>query len=113
MIEVCTNGPLVKTRSVRVSTARFDFLVIYEKKINVVAERERLQKRIGEDRKGNGQWPASISNEQFLAKAPAQVVEGIRKRAQELAVLQRKRKSKLDALGCNGSQSQWQLSGQG
>ena len=36
--------------------------------------------------------------EQFLAKAPAKVVEGIRKRAQELAVLREKVQSKLDEL---------------
>jgi valyl-tRNA synthetase len=39
-----------------------------------------------------------LGNEQFLAKAPAKVVEGIRKRAQELTVLREKVTSKLDEL---------------
>jgi valyl-tRNA synthetase len=39
-----------------------------------------------------------LGNEQFLAKAPAKVVDGIRQRAQELAVVREKVKSKLDEL---------------
>jgi valyl-tRNA synthetase len=39
-----------------------------------------------------------LGNEQFLAKAPAKVVEGIRKRAQELQILRDKVNSKLDEL---------------
>ena len=41
-----------------------------------------------------------MSNEQFLAKAPAQVVEGLRNRASELTVLIEKTKSKLKELSC-------------
>jgi valyl-tRNA synthetase len=44
----------------------------------------------------NGQ--RQLSNEQFLAKAPAAVVEGIRRRAEELQILRDKAKSKLDEL---------------
>jgi valyl-tRNA synthetase len=54
-------------------------------------EFEQIEKEIG-----NGQ--RQLANEQFLAKAPAKVVEGIRKRAQELAVLREKVRSKLDEL---------------
>jgi valyl-tRNA synthetase len=39
-----------------------------------------------------------LGNEQFLAKAPPKIVEGIRKRAQELQTLREKVKSKLDEL---------------
>jgi hypothetical protein len=39
-----------------------------------------------------------LSNEQFLAKAPAKVVDGMRARAQELAVLREKAQSKLGEL---------------
>jgi len=39
-----------------------------------------------------------LSNENFLAKAPPSVVEGLRKRQQELAVLQDKTNSKLQEL---------------
>jgi len=40
-----------------------------------------------------------LGNEQFLAKAPEKVVEGLRRRGQELVVLQEKTKSKLKELG--------------
>jgi len=39
-----------------------------------------------------------LSNEQFLAKAPAKVVEGLRKRAEELQILREKAQSKLAEL---------------
>jgi len=42
-----------------------------------------------------------LGNEQFLAKAPAAVVENLRKQQQELAVLQQKTRSKLTDLGCS------------
>jgi len=44
-----------------------------------------------------------LSNEQFLAKAPEKVVEGLRKRAQELAGLREKINSQLD--GLNGTET--------
>jgi valyl-tRNA synthetase len=79
-------------------TARFDVHVIYERKIDVAAERQQLNKELEQIEKEIGNGQRQLSNEQFLAKAPAKVVEGIRKRAQELAVLQQKVKSKLDEL---------------
>ena len=39
-----------------------------------------------------------LSNEQFLAKAPEKVVEGLRRRAQELTLLREKMKQQLDEL---------------
>jgi valyl-tRNA synthetase len=42
-----------------------------------------------------------LGNEQFLAKAPANVVEGLRRRAEELVVLQEKTKSRLAELDSN------------
>ena len=79
-------------------TARFDVHVIYERRIDVAAERQQLNKELEQIDKEIGNGQRQLSNEQFLAKAPAKVVEGIRKRAQELAVLQQKVKSKLDEL---------------
>jgi valyl-tRNA synthetase len=80
------------------STARFDVHVVYEKKIDIVAERERLGKELDQIEKELGNGQRQLSNEQFLAKAPAKVVEGMRARAQELAVLREKTQSKLDEL---------------
>jgi valyl-tRNA synthetase len=79
-------------------TARFDVHVIYERKLDVAAERERLQKELDQIEKESANGQRQLSNEQFLAKAPAKVVEGIRKRAQELAVLREKVESKLGEL---------------
>jgi valyl-tRNA synthetase len=79
-------------------TARFDVHVIYEKKIDVAAERERLKKELEQIEKEFANGQRQLSNEQFLAKAPAKVVEGIRRRAQELEILREKVKSKLDEL---------------
>jgi len=81
------------------STARFDVHVIYERKIDVAVERERLKKELEQIEKEIGNGQRQLGNEQFLAKAPARVVEGIRKRAQELTVLREKVTSKLDELG--------------
>ncbi len=64
--------------------------VVYEKKIDVAAERERLKKELEQIEKEIANGQRQLANEQFLAKAPAQVVEGMRKRAQELEVLREK-----------------------
>jgi valyl-tRNA synthetase len=82
------------------STARFDVHVTYERKIDVAAECERLKKELGKIEKEFANNQKQLGNERFLAKAPANVVEGLRKRAAELIVLRDKTKSKLDELGC-------------
>jgi valyl-tRNA synthetase len=82
------------------STSRFDVHAVYERKIDVAAECERLKKELEKIEKELGNNQRQMGNEQFLAKAPAQVVEGLRRRAAELTVLQEKTKSKLEELGC-------------
>jgi valyl-tRNA synthetase len=76
-------------------TARFEVYVVYEKKIDVAAEGERLTKELVQIEKEIANGQRQLSNPQFLAKAPATVVEGIRKRAEELEILRGKVKSKL------------------
>jgi valyl-tRNA synthetase len=83
------------------STARFDVHVIYERKIDVAAECERLKKELEKLEKELANNQKQLGNEQFLAKAPAKVVEGLRWRAEELAVLLDKTKSKLNELVCS------------
>ena len=82
------------------STARFDVHVIYERKIDVAAECDRLKKELEKIEKELANNQKQLGNEQFLAKAPEKVVEGLRRRGQELLVLQEKTKSKLKELGC-------------
>jgi valyl-tRNA synthetase len=79
-------------------TARFDVHVIYERKIDVAAERERLKKELEQIEKEIGNGRRDLSNERFVAKAPLAVVEGKRQRLQELEILREKVKSKLDEL---------------
>jgi valyl-tRNA synthetase len=80
------------------STSRFDVHAIYEKKIDVAAERERLTKELEKIEKEQANGQRQLSNEQFLAKAPAKVVEGLKARAEELRVLREKTVGKLNEL---------------
>jgi valyl-tRNA synthetase len=79
-------------------TSRFDVRIIYEKKIDVAAETERLKKELEKIEKEFANGQRQLSNEQFLAKAPASVVEGIRRRAEELKVLRERILSQLNEL---------------
>jgi valyl-tRNA synthetase len=72
------------------STSRFDVHAIYEKKIDVAAERERLKKELEKIEKQLGGAQARLGDEQFLGKAPAHVVEGLRKQVGEQGVLRDK-----------------------
>src|SRR4030095_2250993 len=69
------------------ATARFDVHVIYEKKIDLAAERERLKTELEKTEKEKGNNQRQLSNANFLAKAPVPVVEGLRRRGGELDVL--------------------------
>jgi valyl-tRNA synthetase len=92
------DGSLAKQAGAR-STARFDVHVVYERKIDAAAERERLKKELEKLEKEFASNQRQLSNEQFLAKAPQKVVEGLRRREQELIGLRVKIKSQLDELG--------------
>jgi valyl-tRNA synthetase len=81
------------------STARFDVHVVYEKKIDVAAERARLTKELEQVEKEMANGQRQLGNEQFLAKAPAKVVDGMRKRLTELEGLREKIRNSLEQLG--------------
>ncbi len=83
------------------STARFDVHLVYERKIDAAVECERLRKELEKLEKGIGSGQRQLGNDQFLAKAPANVVENLRKQQGELAVLKEKMLSKLQELGCS------------
>jgi valyl-tRNA synthetase len=98
------DGSLAQRTGAR-STAHFDVHVIYEKKIDIAAERERLKKELEKLEKEFANNQRQLSNEQFLAKAPGKVVDGLRRREQELINLIEKIKRQLDELdgpGTNG-----------
>jgi valyl-tRNA synthetase len=83
------------------SAPGFDVAVIYERTIDVAVECERLKKELARFEKEVSNADRQLSNEGFLAKAPANVVEGLRRRAAELGVLIPKTRAALDSLNCN------------
>ncbi len=99
---VFSNDPLTHTQAAR-HTARFDVHVIYEQKINIAVECERLRKELERLEKAVASGQSRLGNETFLAKAPREVVEGLRKQVGENEVLLEKTLSKRRELGCNGS----------
>ena len=80
------------------STSAFDVQVIYERQIDIPAERERLTKDLAKYEKGLLAGERQLSNEAFMAKAPAHIVEGLRKQAAESRLLYSKTKAALDGL---------------
>jgi valyl-tRNA synthetase len=94
------DGSLAKLAGAR-HTARFDVHVVYERRIDLTAECERLKKELEKIEKGIAAGEKQLGNPQFLAKAPASVVENLRKQQKELAVLKEKTLSKMKELGCS------------
>ncbi|MDE1163287.1 MAG: valine--tRNA ligase [Acidobacteriaceae bacterium] len=80
------------------STANFDVAVMYERQIDVPAERERLTKEIAKLNKGLEAASRQLGSESFLAKAPAHVVDGLKKQAAENEALKAKAEAALAAL---------------
>jgi valyl-tRNA synthetase len=73
-------------------------LVLYERQIDVPAERERLTKDLAKYEKGIAAAYRQLTNDAFMAKAPAHIVEGLRKQHAETKMLYDKTKAALDAL---------------
>ena len=81
------------------STASFDVRVVYERVVDVVAERERLSKEIAKLEKGLLAGEKQLGNEAFMAKAPVHIVEGLRKQAADTRLLYDKAQAALAGLG--------------
>jgi valyl-tRNA synthetase len=81
------------------STSAFDVAVLYERTIDIPAERERLTRDLAKYEKGLAASERQLANEAFMAKAPAHIVEGLSKQAAETRALYDKTKAALDALG--------------
>jgi valyl-tRNA synthetase len=94
-VEVLT-GPIAgnNTRS----TATFDVTLVYERQIDVAAERERLTKDLAKYNKGLESADKQLGNEGFLARAPATIVEGLKKQQAEMLALKQKTEAALAAL---------------
>jgi valyl-tRNA synthetase len=81
------------------STPKFEVALVYEQKVDVAAERERLTKELAKLENELANADRQLGNQQFLAKAPPQVVEGIRRRQGELHALIEKGRTALAKLG--------------
>jgi valyl-tRNA synthetase len=75
-----------------------DIAIVYEKAIDVPAERERHTKDIAKYEKGLAAAERQLGNEAFLQKAPPAVVEGLKKQEAETRLLLEKARAALDAL---------------
>jgi valyl-tRNA synthetase len=80
------------------STATFDVAVLYERQIDVPAERERLTKDLAKFNKGLEAADKQLGNEGFIARAPAHIVEDLRKQHAETLALKQKAEAALAAL---------------
>ena len=80
------------------STTSFDVAVVYERQIDIPAERERLTKDLAKYEKGLTAAERQLGNEAFMAKAPTHIVEGLRKQAAETRTLHDKTRAALEAL---------------
>ncbi len=92
MAESLAHAPGART------STRFEVALVYERQMDKAAESERLKKELA---KQGGQLAGSerqLGNEQFLAKAPPHVVEGLKKQVTELKILIEKNKRALEAL---------------
>jgi valyl-tRNA synthetase len=92
------DGPLVDTLGAR-RTKYFVFLPIYRKKLNVADERERLSSELEKIGREIANAERQLGNEQFLAKAPSHVVEGLRERTRDLATKREETIRQLRTLG--------------
>jgi valyl-tRNA synthetase len=93
-----SDQPLTEVAGVRI-TNDFQVVVVYERQIDVAAERERLLK---EQKKLQGELAnidRQLGNNEFLSKAPAHVVDRMRNRKAEIELLLEKIKTALDKLG--------------
>ena len=84
------------------STASFDVAIVYERPASspadIAADRERLTKDLARYEKGLAAAEKQLGNEGFIARAPAHIIDGLRKQASETRALYDKTRKALDDL---------------
>jgi valyl-tRNA synthetase len=95
MVEIVSSAPIGDNAR---STATFDVAVIYERTIDVPAERERLTKDLAKFNKGLEAAEKQLGNEGFLSRAPEHIVAGLKKQQAETLALKQKAEAALAAL---------------
>jgi valyl-tRNA synthetase len=81
------------------AAAGFDVQVVYERVVDVEAERERLTKDLAKYQKGLDAAEKQLGNEAFMGRAPAHIVDGLKKQAAETRLLFDKTAAALAGLG--------------
>ncbi len=76
-------------------SARFDVHLVYEKTVDRAAGKQRLRKELDRIEREINHAHDQLGNAQFLAKAPAQVIERLRNRIAELGILRQKMNDQL------------------
>jgi valyl-tRNA synthetase len=80
------------------STSHLDVAVVYERKIDVAAERDKLTKEIAKLEKIIANSDRQLNNPGFTAKAPAHIVEGLKKQRDDAQQLLDKLRRDVDSL---------------
>ena len=80
------------------SAGPVDIFVEYERTVDVAAERERLTRDVAKFEKVIASSDRQLNNSGFLAKAPAHIVEGLKKQRDEAKRLLDKARGDLDGL---------------
>jgi valyl-tRNA synthetase len=80
------------------STPQFDLAVVYERKIDAAAEREKINKEIAKLEKITANSERQLNNPGFVEKAPAHIVEGLKKQLAEARQLLDKLRGDLGSL---------------
>jgi len=82
------------------SSLGVDVQVLYQRTVDIPAECERLRKEIAKLEKALTSAERQLANESFLAKAPSNIVEGLKKQQAENSQSLVKAKAAFDALPC-------------
>jgi valyl-tRNA synthetase len=102
-VHTVTNSSASMSASHVRAMSNYQLHLHYEKQVDPAAELARLTKDLAQQEKEFANNQRQLGNENFLAKAPAQVVEGLRTRAAELTALLEKNRAALAALEGNRS----------
>ena len=92
--------PQISSGLAKHATPQFDVAVVYERKIDVAAECEKLNKEIAKQEKNVANADRQLGNPTFTAKAPPHIVEGLKKQRDEAQHLLDKLRTDRDSLGC-------------
>jgi len=97
-VKFVSNAGMIPSGLARRVGTNFEVAVVYERTVDVTAERERLTKEIARLEKISAGNRSKLSSETFLAKAPAHIVEGLKKQEAETTTLLEKACAALAAL---------------